>query len=227
MVDAAEGPRRRPRTVPSAAQRISPYETLKQAIFDGQLKPGEPLIETALASWYKVSRTPVREALSRLEQDGLVERSDRGLIVRRRSPEEIIDIYETRIALEATAGRMAAERRSDHDIRILRRLIQRSRDVAADDDQKADLNREFHHAIWHASHNESLRDLLTRLDLHLARYPATTLSYPNRWEEAKAEHTALVDAVEARDGSRAYEISRIHFTTARDIRIQLWDSTDV
>lgn len=227
MVHAADGPRREPGAVPPAAQRTSPYETLKQAIFHGELEPGQPLVETVLASWYKVSRTPVREALSRLEQDGLVERSDRGLIVRRRSPEEIIDIYETRIALEATAGRMAAERRTEHDMRILRRLIERSRDVSADDDHKVDLNRQFHHAIWHASHNESLRDLLVRLDLHLARYPATTLSYPNRWEEAKVEHAALVDAVEDRDDDRAYEISRTHFTKARDIRIQLWDSTDI
>jgi DNA-binding GntR family transcriptional regulator len=53
------------------------------------------------------------------------------------------------------------------------------------------------------------------------------LSYPNRWEEAKVEHAALVDAVGARDGDRAYEISRTHFTKARDIRTRLWDSTDI
>jgi DNA-binding FadR family transcriptional regulator len=81
--------------------------------------------------------------------------------------------------------------------------------------------------MWHASHNESLRDLLERLNLHLARYPATTLSYPGRWTEAKKEHIALVDAVEARDGASAYTISHTHFTKARDIRLRLWDDSDV
>lgn len=219
----SSGPPRRRAARTSANRRITPYERLKQAIIEGELEPGEQLVEMALAEWCQVSRTPIREALSRLEQDGLVEHSDRGLVVRRRSAEEILDIYETRIVLEATAARMAAERRTDYDVRVLRRLIEHSRQVTADDDSKVDLNRQFHRAVWHASHNESLRDLLERLDPHLARYPATTLSYPGRWEEAKSEHIATVDAIEARDAARAYDITLAHFSKARDIRLRLWE----
>lgn len=209
--------------IPAASGRTAPYEMVKQAILRGELEPGQPLVETALAEWCQVSRTPIREALTRLVQDGLAERSDRGLIVRRRSPEEILDIYETRIVLEATVGRVAAERRTEHDVRTLRRLVERAREVAADDDRKVEVNRQFHKAMWHASHNDSLLDLLERLNLHLARYPATTLSYPGRWEEAKREHGAIVDAVEARDGAKAFNLALAHFTHARDIRLQLWD----
>jgi DNA-binding GntR family transcriptional regulator len=196
---------------------------VKQAIIRGELEPGQQLVETALAEWCQVSRTPIREALSRLVQDGLAERSDRGLIVRRRSPEEILDIYETRIVLEATVGRFAAERRTEFDVRTLRRLMERAREVTADDERKVEVNRLFHQAMWRASHNESLLDLLERLNLHLARYPATTLSYPGRWEQAKSEHAAIVDAVESRDEAKAYELALAHFTRARDIRLQLWD----
>jgi DNA-binding GntR family transcriptional regulator len=228
MTNSADRPRRGPTPAfPATAERTAPYDMLKSAILRGELKPGTPLVETTLAAWCQVSRTPVREALTRLEQDGLVERSDRGLIVRRRSPEEILDIYETRIALEATAGRIAAERRTDHDLRVLRKIIDHSHNVTGDDERKVDLNRQFHRAVWHASHNEPLLDLLERLNLHLLRYPATTLSYPNRWEEAKREHIALVGAIEARDGGQAYDIAHAHFTKARDIRLRLWDDSEI
>lgn len=211
---------------PATSQRRTPYESLKQAILRSELKPGQPLVETALATWLEVSRTPVREALNRLEQDGLVERGDRGLIVRHRSPEEILDIYEARIALEGTVGRTAADRRTEYDLRLLWRIVEKTSSAVRGDEARMELNREFHQAMWRASHNESLIDLLERLDLHLARYPATTLSYPGRWDQAGKEHIALVQAVEDRDGELARQISLQHFTTARDIRLKLWDDDD-
>jgi DNA-binding GntR family transcriptional regulator len=206
----------------ATSDRRSTYDALKQAILDSELPPGQPLVESALATWLEVSRTPVREALNRLEQDGLIQRTDRGLMVRERSPEEILDIYETRIALEALVGQVAAERRTQYDLRVLRRLVEQGEDVV-DQDGRMEVNRAFHQAMWRASHNDSLIDLLARLNLHLARYPATTLSYPGRWPQAIAEHASLVDAVETRNGALAHEISHVHFTEARDIRLELWD----
>ena len=76
----------------SVSGQVTPYERLRQAIIEGDLRPGDQLVEVALAKWCQVSRTPIREALSRLEQDGLVARSDRGLVVLSRSAEEILDI---------------------------------------------------------------------------------------------------------------------------------------
>lgn len=205
------------------APRIAPYEIVKKAILSGELKPGQALVENTLAAWCQTSRTPIREALRRLEQDGLIDRSDRGLAVRTRSPEEILDIYETRIVLEATAGRVAAERRSEHDIRILRRLLKRCDDVPETDSEgMANANQQFHRAIWCASHNESLLDLLERLNLHLARYPGTTLAAPGRWKVARRQHKQLVDTIEKRDGDGAHEIALRHFVDARDIRLELF-----
>jgi DNA-binding GntR family transcriptional regulator len=208
-----------------AGRRDSPYEKLKQAILSGELNSGEALVETALAEWCQVSRTPIREALMRLEQDGLVHRTDRGLAVRERTPEEVLDIYETRIVLEATAAGLASERRSMIDLMTLRRAAERfDSSTGVDDSTMMDVNRQFHHTLWKATHNESLIDLLSRLDLHLARYPATTLSQPGRWEEAGREHREIIDAIEARDRALSEKLATKHFARARDLRLASWDS---
>jgi DNA-binding GntR family transcriptional regulator len=207
----------------TAKAKPAPYELLKEAILGGDLKPGQPLIETVLAERYEVSRTPIREALTRLEQDGVVVRSARGLIVRMRSPEEILDIYETRILLEGRAARVAAERHSRVDVLTLRRLADEMERVdTTDETAMITANREFHRALWWATHNEPMIDLLTRLDLHLIRYPATTLTQPGRWQEANAEHRLIIDAIERSDTLAAEAISTEHFTKARDIRLALW-----
>lgn len=212
--------------LPEPVDKVTPYQRIKEAIRSGELKPGQQLVESVLADWCEVSRTPIRESLSRLQHDGLVERNERGLVVRERSPEEVLDIYETRIALEGTAARLAAERRSPHDLILLRRSLTKLDTVPDSDiDAMVNGNRLFHIAVWRASHNVSLVDLLERLDLHLARYPATTLSSPGRWERANGQHKAIVDAIEARDSDAAEKIAITHFTEARDIRLSLFDET--
>lgn len=210
--------------LPEPVNKITPYQRLKEAIRAGELKPGQQLVESALAEWCEVSRTPIREALSKLQHDGLVERSERGLVVRERGPEEVLDIYETRIALEGTAARLAAERRSSHDLMLMRRSLTRLEDVPDGDvEAMVNTNRQFHTAVWRASRNVSLIDVLERLDLHLARYPATTLSSPGRWARSNEQHRVLVDAIEARDTDTAEKIALEHFTEARDIRLSLFD----
>lgn len=206
-----------------SGRKPSPYEKLTQAIMSGELAPGQPLIETALAEWCEVSRTPIREALTRLEQDGLIVRGERGLMVRMRSPEEILDLYETRIVLEAMSSRVAATRRSYMDLITMRRIAERLESMDTDDEHAmAAGNREFHQAIWRASHNDSLSDLLQRLDMHVARYPSTTLSQPGRWAEANLEHQAIIAAIEAQDVERAHDLTAKHFERARELRLALW-----
>jgi DNA-binding GntR family transcriptional regulator len=207
-----------------AAQRQrGAYERIKQAIVTGDLEPGQQLVETALAEWCQVSRTPVREALTRLEQDGLVVRSERGMVVRENSPEDVLDLYETRIALEATAARMAAERRTFHDLLQMHHFAQSMiKEVPAEASDMMAANDRFHRSVWRATHNRSMIDLLERLSLHLGRYPATTLSFPGRWERGCQQHLGIVEAVEARDGDKAATLATEHFAESRDIRLKLW-----
>jgi len=210
---------------PAARPVPDPYEQLKEAIYLGDLKPGQHLVETALAQSFQVSRTPIREALTRLEQDGLVVRTGTGLTVRERSPGEILDIYEVRILLEGAAGRTAAERRTNNDIFELRKAHRRY--VAAsekDERARAEANRVFHKAVWNAAHQPALADLLRRIELQLGRFPITTLSHPGRWEQSLEQHEALVAAIEARDGDQAATIATRHFADARDVRLTLWEN---
>jgi DNA-binding GntR family transcriptional regulator len=206
----------------------SPYERIKQGILDGTFAPGVALVESTLAEWCGVSRTPIREALSRLERDGVVNKTDRGMTVRERTPEEILDIYEARIALEATAARLAATRYTYIDQIRLERLMTLAEESDTSQGQLlADRNREFHRGIWQASHNQTLIDLLERLDLHLLRYPVTTLTAPGRWEQALQEHRDLVAAIVSRDPAGAQKVAEDHFTAARDIRLALWKQSIV
>jgi DNA-binding GntR family transcriptional regulator len=213
------------RVAPDIARtKRSAYDTLRDMIRDEQFLPGTPLIETEIAQQLGVSRTPIREAFRQLEADGLVRRGPRGVEVRERSPEEILDIYEVRIRLEALAASTAARRASDFDIMTLRRLsrTEQQLDPTTDEDALVDSNRQFHRAVWTASHNEPVSSLLERLDLHLLRYSLTTLTAVGRWQEAIDEHAALVDAIAEHDGQRASDIATQHFTRARDLRLQLW-----
>jgi DNA-binding GntR family transcriptional regulator len=208
----------------SDGRKRSTYERVRDAILDGTFTPGSPLVEVTVAEMYGVSRTPIREAMTRLEQDGLVERGPRGLIVRERSPEEILDIYETRITLEATASRIAAERWTALDLGRLRRAMADCLEVkTSDTGRMAAVNRAFHSAVWQCGRNQSLVDLLNRLSMHLTRYPETTLAHPGRWEEACLEHSRMVDAIAARDGELASQLATQHFTKAREIRLQRWE----
>jgi DNA-binding GntR family transcriptional regulator len=195
---------------------------IKSAILDGTFEPGVPLVEVQLAEWCGVSRTPVREALTRLEHDGLVQRSDRGLVVRQRSPEEILDIYEIRIVLEAMAARLAAERHTRLDKVRIAKTLERWQSATEDTapGELMNLNHELHRATWLASHNQPLIDLLERLALHLGRYPVTTLTAPGRLKTALTEHQHLVEAVFARDADAAATAATEHFTAAMKIRLE-------
>lgn len=206
---------------------LDPYEQLKEAIYLGDLLPGQHLVETTLAQSLGVSRTPVREALTRLEQDRLLVRTRLGLTVRERSPGEVLDIYAVRVLLESAASHTAAERRTEHDVLELRQAQRRY--VAVGEKEPIDrvrANRYFHQVVWRAAHHRALRDLLERIELQLGRFPITTLSYPGRWESSVAQHAALVEAIVARDRELAAQIATEHFTAARDIRLTLWENED-
>jgi DNA-binding GntR family transcriptional regulator len=204
---------------------LSVYEVLRGHILDGEFPPGAPLVESALAKKLGVSRTPIREALRRLEQDTLVERVHRGLQVRARSPAEILEIYEVRIVLEGTAARAASERYTDIDrIRLRQLAASLSQRQSGASQELAALNLQFHKAIWQASHNQTLIDVLERLHVHLYRYPDTTYALPGRSQSSLKEHEELMDAIFSRDGDRAAAIASQHMTIARDIRLEMWAS---
>lgn len=212
----------------SQAESRSPYDVLRREIIEGQVDHGATLVETALAKRLGVSRTPVREALKKLEQDGLIERHDRGLRVRTRSAEEILEIYEVRIVNEEFAARLAAQRRTPFDLARLQaahdQMAARRPDSAA---EQISINRSFHQALWRAAHNSTLTDQLQRLTDHVSRYSSTTLDSDGRWEEAVREHAAILEAVSNSDADAAASVASQHFKSARDIRLRMYASEEL
>lgn len=201
---------------------------LRREIIAGQVDQDETLVETALAKRLGVSRTPVREALKKLEQDGLIERHERGLRVRKRSAEEILEIYEVRIVLEEFAVRLAAQRRTPFDLARLQaaheQMASRRPDTAP---EQISINRLFHQALWRAAHNATLTDQLQRLTDHVSRYSSTTLGSDGRWDEAVREHAAILEAVSNSDTEGAARVASQHFKSARDIRLRMYASEEL
>ena len=198
------------------------YAELRRDIMEGALPPSAPLREMSLAERFGVSRTPVRDVLSRLEQAGLATRGGRGLEVASIDPQTVVQIYDLRILLEVEATGQAAEQRSVRDVLRLQALVERDQALDDPDDRvRVQSNLEFHRAVWDAAHNPVLQDLLGRLSEHLVHAPHSTLSVGDRWPESLREHHAIVDAIEARDVEAARQLAREHFTTARALRLQL------
>lgn len=198
------------------------FSTLRAEILDGTLAPGTALREVALAERFAVSRTPVRDVLSRLEQAGLLARAQRGLEVQGVDPQTVMQVYDVRILLEEQVAGDAALHRTVRDMLRLEALVQRDRELGTDDDAVLRRsNLEFHRAVWTAAHNPVLEELLERLSHHLVHAPHSTLSVEGRWQEAVDEHAALLAAIDRRDADAARAVARGHFETARSIRMDL------
>jgi DNA-binding GntR family transcriptional regulator len=193
------------------------YARLRQEILDGAFAPGAILLETVLSARYGVSRTPVREALGRLAQDGLIERSTRGFRIKERNPEEILEIYEARIALEGRSAELAARHRTDFDLARMAHLLT-ERQATADPADFGPLNNRWHDAMRLSAHNATIADLLARVDSLLLLYRPRTVARPVDDQSAQ-EHAAIGDAITAGDESAAGELMSEHLRRMRDWRI--------
>lgn len=201
------------------------HATLQRDIVDGVFSPGEPLVELALAERYNVSRTPIREALRKLEADGLVEQFARGYRVSQHSPQDILDLYDVRIALEQVAARSAAERRTPFDLAKLRQAQQALSDtVAASDSAWASsaCAHAFHAALWEATHNKMLIATLESLERRITAFSSSTLSYPGRGSTIVEEHAQIVEAVSSGAAELAGKLNGEHMSQSRDIRLELY-----
>lgn len=206
----------------------STYERLRELFLGDTIEPGAAITEATLAQRLGVSRTPIREGLKRLEQDGLIERSGRGVRVKERGPEEILEIYEVRAVLEAAAARAAASRRTELDLSRLEAIYQEMKALPdGDTEGRVTWNNRFHEALWKASHNGTLEDVITRLLSRLIRYPQTTLDFPGRWDRVLREHEEILEAIRAQDPERAAAAAADHMTVARDTRLRMYAQASV
>ncbi len=197
------------------------YRALRDGIAEGHFRPGERILEEEVARSLGVSRTPVREALRRLEARGLVEMAaGRGLVVVELTGQRIAELYAVREVLEGTAARFAAQHASEADIDALRSLVDQLRDVQ-EHQRAAKINRAFHRAIYEAARNRYLLQPLNELHDAMALLPGTTYSAIGRLESSREEHMKIVGAIAARDADAAEQAARAHIRTAQRLRLEM------
>lgn len=197
------------------------YESLLTGVQEGRYQQGQRVREEEIARAFNVSRTPVREALSRLQERGLLEMTSQGLVVATLTRPQVIELYAMRAILEGSAARFAAQHASPSDISALKYLAKRFGQLLDEPFQLAHVNREFHAAIYDAAHNRYLMRTLQEVHDVLALFPGTTFTIPGRPEQTVDEHVAIVSAVERRDADKAEQAARHHIERAQEAWLDL------
>ncbi len=195
------------------------YHLVLEAIDQGEFRPGDRLVESELAERFGVSRTPIREALQRLETQSVVARDGRSLVVSSLDHDQLGELYVVRAELEGLAARLAAQHAAPEEICVLWEMIRKDRDLVRRPDLLARANKRFHRQIHLASHNRYLIQQLEMVHRSMALVANTSLSAEGRGAEALTEHEAVVRAVEARDGPAADQAIRDHISRAFQTRL--------
>jgi GntR family transcriptional regulator, rspAB operon transcriptional repressor len=189
------------------------YRHLRQEILADQLPPGTELSEVALSRELSVSRGPIREAMGRLAAEGLVTiRPRRGAEVRSLTPQELIDAYQVREALEVMAVRLAVPRITTSDLARLDELVTSMAEFARKD-RVAEFfaaNVAFHELLCQLSGNQKLQEVHHRLEGEISRFQARTLALRGSLESSVSEHRAILAAVRLGDVDKACELTAAH-----------------
>ncbi len=192
------------------------YDTLFAAIQGGSLAPGSRIREAELTEWLGMSRTPLRDALLRLEREGLVSlESHRGILVSKLDRRAVVELYTARESAEGSAAALAARNAEPGEVAGMQRILGLERAAAADPAEGARLNRLLHEAIYDCTRNRYLVAHLRGMAAMLALAGNATRRDAARVAEAQREHTALVDAIAAGDAAAAERCARSHVAAAQ------------
>ena len=203
-------------------------EVLRDAIRGGILKPGEWLKENDLADELLVSRTPVREAIRKLEQEGyVVTVPRRGAYVASVSIRDINEIFEIRAALEALACELAAERITDEEQERLERLLVAIGRAIEEHDMERIVRTdiEFHELLYQAARNERLLSIIGNLREQLTRFRTTSMSYPGRLKATLEEHRIIVEAIAQGDVKAARKAAEHHMEKSEQTLLASMEAT--
>lgn len=203
------------------------YDSIKSAILAFQLLPEENLVETDLARQLGISKTPVRDALSRLEKEGFVEKIPyKGYTVTGISQQAVIEIFEIRATLEGLSARQATPNFTEQDLETARELVFHHNEATRQGDTQSasELNKQFHALILSKAKNSWLRQILGNLEDHLSRYRLLSNFQAGRLEKSAEEHNAILGAIIARQPEKAEQAVRTHLlSVAKDLQTQDFD----
>ena len=198
----------------------STYQAILAAIRDGIYRPGDPLREEEVATRLGVSRTPVREALGRLQENGLLEAAPgRGVAVSILSMQQIFELYAMREELEGVVARFAARHGTDAEIANLERINEKFAAATGDPKLAAQWNRQFHARLYDAARNRYLRQAVEDLQETIALLPDTTFIHKGRTSTATDEHVAIIEAIRNHDPDAAERAAIQHIKAALEVRL--------
>lgn len=200
------------------------FEQLERDILTGKYPRGEILSEMRLSAELGVSRTPIREAIRRLEQEHILEESGRGVVVVGISKEDMLDMYEIRIQIEGLAAARAAKNISEEQLKemgeildLQRFYIQRQESGGQDSsDNIKNLDSQFHELLYVSSGSKAYRDTLLPMHKKMTKYRKASVSKHSRALHSLEEHMEIYDALKARDSELAAELTARHVSNARD-----------
>lgn len=200
------------------------YATLREAILSKALRPGPQFAEEDLARVFGVSRTPIREAILRLESEHLMERRGRRRVsVSEISPAEVLEIYDVRVALDGLAAELAARHATPPEVAQLHWVTEwmKSAEDRSDFQTISALSLEWHEWLARASRNSFLLDQIRMVHDRVRRFERTTFEYPGRGGDAIAEHEQILAAVEAGDADGAIALAKAHMLNAKKVRLAM------
>ena len=192
--------------------RDQAYTTLKDAILSGKFAPGDHLVELDIANSLGLSRSPVREAFRRLEQEGYLKVNRAGVVVQQISSQDIQGVYYVRQHLEGMAAALAAEHATADDIATLRQLLKAMELAVKEKNEKKTIRsgNEFHALLYSLSQNQYLIDLLNATYEKIRHFRNVNIIVHQRGHEAFEEHRAVVDAIARHDVAKADRLAQAH-----------------
>ena len=199
------------------------FNTLREAIIAGELKPGERLMEVHLADKMGVSRTPVREAIRKLELEGLVEMLPRkGAHVADLSIKDIMDVLEVRSTLDGLASSLSATRITDDEIKELKHILAQFVNYVEKDNMQGLIKKdvEFHDIIYRSSRNDKLIQISSNLREHVQRYRVIYIKDYSSSRELIREHAEICDAISRRDPEAAMNSAHRHIKNQEETIIK-------
>ena len=207
-------------TISLRPEQRDAYVLILEAIDVGIYKPGSRLVESELAEQFGVSRTPIREALQRLETQSLLTRDGRSLIVASLDHNQMAELYVVRTELEGLAARLAAQHASEEEVDVLQQMVGADRMRISDATALSRSNKRFHKQLHLASHNRFLVQQLDLVYRAMALLATTSLAVDGRGPVALDEHQTIVTAISVRDGAAAYQAVKQHLSQAFITRLQ-------
>lgn len=204
------------------SQGVVAFERLMSAIEIGIYKPGDRLREIEVADRLSLSRTPIREALRRLEAENIIEHRPRvGAIIRTLGQTEVVELYEMRLVLERTAAEMAAKHAAEAEVDALAEVNELLAQTSGNAPRAAAINQKFHRAICLAARNRFLLDAARAMNNALLLLGPTTLADADRISTVVRQHQQILDAISAGDVDAAGAAAEAHLQTSLRYRLKV------